>query len=446
MFKKILLTGIITTLPVVTIVSAETKFEKLINLSSDVSLMVHELQKERGLSAGYLSSNGSNEFKTELMKQKISTDGRIVDLRKTIFDLQSTKNIDSIKENATRVEEKLNKINDIRNMIENQSISIHDEIEFYSDLNEDSLKIISKLPKYSNHDKDLKKMLNSYYFFQLIKEKEGIIRALGTSVLKQNEFKDEQYMDWIGLNSSIKVYTDAFYLDAPQSFKTKFNELKLHPIFDKIVQKKKIIQDKNTEGNFNLSSKEWYDDMTIKINEYKKVDNKYIDLISKKSNNQTVDLDKIKIEKERFQDIAKGATYKFLDINGDLQKVKVNKGSDDKAINLRMKRVFNLFENGENLELEGISIELNNNEVKVIDVNRNDIYKIDVTEENNLAKQIVVGYINNVIYIGLNRTNPVMIDVREEDRFKRNKRVKINQNLFDLKFDKSKIKVRILNK
>ena len=56
------------------------KLEILINLSTKLSSLIHETQKERGASAGFLGSHGK-KFRTILPKQRKLTDKTIYELK-----------------------------------------------------------------------------------------------------------------------------------------------------------------------------------------------------------------------------------------------------------------------------------------------------------------------------------------------------------------------------
>ena len=58
------------------------KTEKLL---SSISLLLHETQKERGMSAAYLGSGGKN-FKDKLSSQRKLTDTKLSELKKIVVD------------------------------------------------------------------------------------------------------------------------------------------------------------------------------------------------------------------------------------------------------------------------------------------------------------------------------------------------------------------------
>ena len=62
-----------------TLASEMGQLQENMVLAGKISMMVHEIQKERGMSAGYLGSKGE-KFASEIIKQRRLTDKRITDL------------------------------------------------------------------------------------------------------------------------------------------------------------------------------------------------------------------------------------------------------------------------------------------------------------------------------------------------------------------------------
>jgi len=92
--------------------------ERSIYLSTKISAVIHELQKERGRTAGFLGSGG-REFKRELQEQRILTDKKIADLEdfvgKTYLASLPEKSRDLIK---NVISSDLNSIIEVRNKVD----------------------------------------------------------------------------------------------------------------------------------------------------------------------------------------------------------------------------------------------------------------------------------------------------------------------------------------
>ena len=62
------------------VVEKKHKLKELIKLSEALSLLIHETQKERGMTAGFLGSGGKS-FKDRLPGQRALTDNRLKELK-----------------------------------------------------------------------------------------------------------------------------------------------------------------------------------------------------------------------------------------------------------------------------------------------------------------------------------------------------------------------------
>ena len=105
---------------------------QLTRLSITYSELVHELQKERGATAGFLGSAGKN-FISELNKQHIATDLKKHSGR-DFLAMNSFKQPQIIKLNQDVVTE-LEKLQVIRSQVKRLEINITKAIEYYTNLN-----------------------------------------------------------------------------------------------------------------------------------------------------------------------------------------------------------------------------------------------------------------------------------------------------------------------
>jgi len=103
-----------------------------------VSALVHELQKERGMSAGYLGSKGK-KFSSELPAHQAVTDSRIKVLKETAANIDSgfasTDLGGSFSRNLQKKIDALDKLAAMRSGIRQLSVSAGEGIGFYTALN-----------------------------------------------------------------------------------------------------------------------------------------------------------------------------------------------------------------------------------------------------------------------------------------------------------------------
>ena len=66
-------------------------------LATKISQLIHETQKERGYSSGYITNNGL-KFKNELLAQRVKTDKKIISLKKFTLNIKDSQILKYLKE------------------------------------------------------------------------------------------------------------------------------------------------------------------------------------------------------------------------------------------------------------------------------------------------------------------------------------------------------------
>jgi len=181
---------------------------KLVEFSTTISELLHEIQKERGMSAIFLSSNGT-KVKESLSIQRNLTNKAI----DKFLNFSSTIDFNTYSNDFNgRVVKTINLIKDIdilREKIDSLSISTKDAIIKYTNKNNHLLSLVSSCVKF-NKISNVTKNLTSYDAFLHAKEKSGIERAVGASILTKDRFGDDEYIKFINLISSQKQYFNTF--------------------------------------------------------------------------------------------------------------------------------------------------------------------------------------------------------------------------------------------
>ena len=264
--------------------SAITQARELNVLSQKLSLLIHETQKERGASAGFLGSKGS-KFADIVPKQRILTTQKNKDLNAYI----STLDLDSFPSELTSelaaFKKDMNKINKIRSSIDSLSISVKDEVAYYTNMNKKILNVVSLTAKLANTP-ELIKALDTYTNFLKSKERAGIERAVLSGTFGADKFGDGMFSKWITLVAEQNGYLDSSLSMASEDV-TAFYEQKIkNPAVDEVNKMRAIAKEKAISGGFGVDSVYWFKTITKKINLLKQVD----DEISKQN---TVLLEKL---------------------------------------------------------------------------------------------------------------------------------------------------------
>ena len=178
------------------------KLEKYLEFTSMASLLVHELQKERGLSAGFIGSSGKN-FNKELDNQiKLSTK-RHNELTNYIKINQSFLD----KHIINLITEK--KLNNFREIIKKLEVSNIKSMDFFTIEIKNLLYSISKIILISN---DFKISTQSLGLINLLEAKEyaGQERAIINHIFSSEKFNNKIFIKLSTLNNKFNTHIDLF--------------------------------------------------------------------------------------------------------------------------------------------------------------------------------------------------------------------------------------------
>ena len=239
-------------------------------LSQKLSLLIHETQKERGASAGFLGSKGK-KFADILPKQRKFTNQKYQELKAYLNTLDLKSFFKELRYQIQGLEKDMSKINKIRDQVNNLSISVSKEVSYYTQMNKKILKIVALSAKLANTP-ELVKAPDAYTNFLKSKERAGIERAVLSATFSADKFAPGMYAKFITLMAEQNTYIDAFLSMATDKSKHFYKETMNAPVVAEVEKMRKIAQEKADNGAFGVDSVVWFKTISKKINLLKKVD------------------------------------------------------------------------------------------------------------------------------------------------------------------------------
>ncbi len=271
-----------------------TNIQEVVNLNHKISLLLHETQKERGISAGFLGSKGL-KFKDNLISQRELTNKSIEEFKNTVASIAVSDYPENGKSLLDNVEKELTNIQSIRSGIDSLQMESKKAISYYTDLNSSLLSFIALTSTIADSETSIKNII-AYYNFLMAKERVGIERAIGANAFAMKTFAPGMYAKYLGLVNEQKIFFDAFFMYAGDN-QTFFNEKVDNPVMLEVQKMREVLLSygDNKDVVFNIDSTLWFDKVTEKINILKQID----DYLAKNTDSQ--------IEKE----VSAGRTLMF---------------------------------------------------------------------------------------------------------------------------------------
>ena len=243
---------------------------KVVILSTKIGALVHETQKERGMTAGFIGSKGV-KFKDELPRQREEVNKQITFLNEFLSDFDKSKYSDDFVKNLNSGLEKLKDLQGVRNSVNSLNIAAPIAIAYYTDTNTLLLNTLGTIVKFSNSP-NVTKELGSYMNFLLSKERTGIERAVGTNTFAQNKFTEGLKARFYTLIAEQTAYMDIFSKIASKDIVDFYLKTVVGKDIEEVEKMRKIALFSNIEENFGVDPNYWFETITNKINLLKQVE------------------------------------------------------------------------------------------------------------------------------------------------------------------------------
>ena len=245
---------------------------KIISLNIKISELLHETQKERGSSAGFIGSKG-NKFKDILEKQRNLTNIKIKEFN---IIYSSVLNDEFPTNSKILLEENIKQLNDIENIrkgVDTLKLDAKSVINYYTNINAIFLKFISQTSALST-DSHLNKSITAYYNFLSSKERAGIERAIGSSTFAAKTFSKGMFLKYASLVSEQNLFLEAFFNYSEHQIVTYAKEKLNSSIITDVEEMRNILlsYEYNRDDTFDIDSNIWFTKMTEKINLLKEID------------------------------------------------------------------------------------------------------------------------------------------------------------------------------
>jgi len=157
----------------------------IVETSSSISRVVHEMQKERGMTAGYIGSKGA-QFASEIKDQRKNTDFRLDELKSFLSSSLTDLPVE-MKSELNEAIRQLDDLNSVRSQVDSFNITLGKALAYYTGVNGKMLSVVSHSANYIKSVK-IVKGLTSYANFLLSKERAGIERAVLTNTFAMDKF------------------------------------------------------------------------------------------------------------------------------------------------------------------------------------------------------------------------------------------------------------------
>jgi len=204
-----------------------------------ISALAHEMQKERGLSAGFIASKGQ-KFASELATQRQLTDVILADFRNTA---QMAKQMDMAPEIVAQLNLALNNFAQLQSMraqISALQVKYGDMASYYTNTISEVLMIVERQISSVRNSKMVKELRALNSLLQA-KERAGIERAVGAEAFSAGAITSPEYLKFVGLVKLQDYLIGEFNGSASASLVARYQQTVTGSIIDQVQTYRDIL-------------------------------------------------------------------------------------------------------------------------------------------------------------------------------------------------------------
>jgi len=262
----------------------------IIQFIGEAATLVHELQKERDMSAGFIGSSG-HKFGDALPGQRAKVDEALAGAkatassaaRRTSGDGAVSFGIPDLDERYARAMEALRTLKAMREQVSSRSTSMPDAVAYYTGVISDLRGLAAALPnvlarpdQYAGSglvaDADLAMMLTAFNQFTVIKEKAGIERAVMSAVFGRDAFTGDQFERFVALTTAQDAAEYAFLSLAEERNVSLYRSTVGGDAVAQVERYRATAREKAAAGHFGVDADDWFTAATARINLLRQVE------------------------------------------------------------------------------------------------------------------------------------------------------------------------------
>ncbi|MGY4003040.1 methyl-accepting chemotaxis protein [Aeromonas sanarellii] len=235
----------------------------------EAAQLAHELQKERGMSAGFLGAGG-NKFRDALPAQRKVVDTLLQRFRQEPALLA-----------LTEVQQALAGLTAMRERVSDLGVEVAEQVSFYTRLVTELLAVVDGI-SVDSRDATIALQTNAYAAFLQSKERMGLERATLSNVFGRGSFTPALLQQFISLLAAQNTYLERFQAVASPAQRQLLRESLASPVVAKVAAMETLALDKAASGGFGVDAEAWFALSTDKIGLLKEIEDRlYLQLFER---------------------------------------------------------------------------------------------------------------------------------------------------------------------
>ncbi|MEM7118457.1 MAG: nitrate- and nitrite sensing domain-containing protein [Chloroflexota bacterium] len=251
--------------------------QQLVTLSVQTSQVVHELQQERAQVAAFLGSNGG-QFGSAMRNQFAVTDEALDNYNAFLSGFNLNQQDTLLRQQVEQALDGIERIPEIRDGVEQLTLSGDDSLDQYASINEPLLSIVSTSSQLMS-EITLSQSMVTYSLFLQAKELASSERAILAEVFAADRLRPGELGDYVGIVGGQETLLSTFIETSSAETVAHYNELMQGVDLETYFRLREIALNNAALGNFGVAPDIWFDAATARIDRFAQFENEWADVI-----------------------------------------------------------------------------------------------------------------------------------------------------------------------
>ncbi len=244
----------------------------IVSFARTASTIVHELQKERGASTGFIAAKGEGAFRDVVKKQRGLTDQVLAHWSAARAAAVAVPGAGPIQARIAEIETDLARLSAHRAAVDGLTLTGPQNVAFYTSVIEAMIAVSADIVEIIETT-SLVADLHAYRFMLLSKEKAGLERAIGSSLFTEGSFNPDRHRAFLQTIDQQDAYLKEFNTFSRPEFRGLLSQELKGPDVDTVRQWRDVlIALPKTNSTNGIQGTDWFAKTTQRIERMKAVE------------------------------------------------------------------------------------------------------------------------------------------------------------------------------
>ncbi|WP_075879587.1 methyl-accepting chemotaxis protein [Vreelandella massiliensis] len=228
---------------------------------------VHQIQLERGMTAGFLGSEGES-FSEQLIQQRRNVDDAAAAFREQRDALAEGVLSEAARDDLTQLNRQWERTGRIRGDVDNLDIATREVLGHYTGINQQLMTLVGELSQLTREG-EISRQLAAYFNLLEAKDLAGIERAMLANAFAADGMTPQALRNFLSLLGEEKAFLTAFRALSRPEVRDALDQALSGPEIERLIERRELAISQYDTGGYNVDPEQWFEWQTVKIGRLK---------------------------------------------------------------------------------------------------------------------------------------------------------------------------------